>query len=375
MHIAYATAPGSSHVNPGNAGKINNQDAISVRIMKNGFVAVLCDGCGSQPHSEVGADFGSNTLARLVADHLSRSTPQELDWPQITVEISKKITLAAAAYAGQKYGPEFERAVTERFLFTALVCAVQDDIGVIASFGDGVVIADDEKLVIPSPMTNTPVYLGYLLFPNNDYQKNDMQKHLAFTVVKSLVMSRLEKGLVLGTDGLKALLNEELQHPALAQPDGLKRWLNVRTAERIHNGTFLNGKCRDDVTILVVRTDEAQVRLLAERSEVVELKKKIDALKTELAERGAALTRAQGKVDELLREIGIMRFELMKLRPPVVTKGISPILVPGSTSFGDKMLNLLGLGKSSSLDVASADKTPADNKHVDDWSDDEHTDA
>src|SRR3989339_203185 len=196
MHVAYASAPGFNHVNPGNAGKINNQDAVVVRQIKDGMIAVLCDGCGSQPHSEVGADFGANALARIVEKNLARNKRLgKLDFAHITDQITKAVGNAAAMYAGEKSGPQFVRMVEQRFLFTAIVLVVQNNQALIATFGDGVVIVDDAVDVLESPINNAPNYLGYLLYQGNDYQQTKFRKHLTFVVRPIINMVEMKKGI------------------------------------------------------------------------------------------------------------------------------------------------------------------------------------
>ena len=59
FQLAFATVAGRMHHLSGR----NNQDAYAWTQGPGGLIAVVCDGCGSGPHSEVGAQVG----ARLVA--------------------------------------------------------------------------------------------------------------------------------------------------------------------------------------------------------------------------------------------------------------------------------------------------------------------
>jgi serine/threonine protein phosphatase PrpC len=63
------------------AGK-NNQDAYRIVANEKFIIAVVCDGCGSGKHSEVGAKLGARLVINAIADLLNQS-------PDRDVEISK----------------------------------------------------------------------------------------------------------------------------------------------------------------------------------------------------------------------------------------------------------------------------------------------
>ena len=282
MHIAAASAPGATHINTGQPGKTNNQDALVVHRFGETTITVLCDGCGSQPHSATGADIGAYIIAQVIWQQLQRTSPSAaLAWRDILGQTLQNLSAAVQPFVVSLNGSSkaaFEQAVIERFLFTAVVAVMRNDIAEIATFGDGVVILDDDVIVLDPPIVDTPPYLGYLLLNNSAYHSPDLREHLAFQEIKQINLRDLDKGLIVGTDGLKDLLHEDLHHPALVQPKALQRWLNVQTTERIHEGSFVGGKCRDDVSLVLVRTEEAQEKLLESRREVAELKQKISRL-------------------------------------------------------------------------------------------------
>lgn len=283
MHLAVATAPGSAHVNPGQPGKTNNQDAIVHRTTSNGCsITVLCDGCGSQPHSGTGADIGANIIAQVLERHIAAMPRGRLDWEWVTQEAKKALYEAAAIFTPRNATlSTFEQTVVERFLFTAMVLIVDGDLATVAAFGDGIVVVDDDVIVVEPPVLNSPPYLGYLLLTETAYHTDELRQHLAFTVVKSVALSSLEKGIVVGTDGLKDLVGEDLHHPSLVQPKSLQRWLNAQTTERIASGTFVAGRCSDDVSLVIVRTEEAQDRLFESRRETAVLKQRASQLEAQ----------------------------------------------------------------------------------------------
>ncbi|MEM9539522.1 MAG: protein phosphatase 2C domain-containing protein, partial [Cyanobacteria bacterium P01_E01_bin.42] len=63
--LAMGSVIGRRHIRLG----VNNQDALSVLSRDRFTVAVVCDGCGSGRHSEVGAKIG----AKLVVETISKA--------------------------------------------------------------------------------------------------------------------------------------------------------------------------------------------------------------------------------------------------------------------------------------------------------------
>src|SRR5579885_3047520 len=68
FEITSASVLGRDHVAPGK----NNQDAVFAAVNAEGsYAGVVCDGCGSSPHSEVGAQLG----ARMIGPELLKAAP------------------------------------------------------------------------------------------------------------------------------------------------------------------------------------------------------------------------------------------------------------------------------------------------------------
>src|SRR5439155_16598404 len=68
FQLAGATVAGRLHHVSGR----NNQDAFAWAQSPGGLVAVVCDGCGSAPHSEVGAQLGARLVAKTLALQLAQ---------------------------------------------------------------------------------------------------------------------------------------------------------------------------------------------------------------------------------------------------------------------------------------------------------------
>lgn len=292
MYIAIATAPGSEHVNPGQPGKSNNQDAIASFSFNRGYVAVLCDGCSESPRSETGADIGAHLIARAIERQLVFVGHVEaIDWGSILNEVISSLRDIVPLFASGGEVAQFEKAVLERFLFTAVVLVIMDGSAIVALLGDGIVIIDDEVKVPAPPITNSPAYMGYLLLRASPYHDEQYKGNLAFQVIARVELETLNKGLIVATDGLRYLLDEDIHHPALVQPKSLQRWLNVQASERMdmNRGKLIHGKCADDVSLVVIRSEEAQKRLIEGRQKSIELKERflqfkdrVNALRNEL---------------------------------------------------------------------------------------------
>lgn len=135
---------GRDHVRIGR----NNQDAYAVWAGAGAAAAVVCDGCGSAPHSEWGARLG----ARLVAAALARraGATWERLWPEVQGEVLAGLR-AAAALVGD---------VHDHLLFTIVAALARGGEASAAAIGDGAVVWDGAQL-LGRDATDTPAYLGY----------------------------------------------------------------------------------------------------------------------------------------------------------------------------------------------------------------------
>lgn len=285
MHVSMASAPGSGHINPGQPGKHNNQDAVVVLSDDDTFVGVVCDGCSAEPHAEVGAKLGARILAKTVMQESKKKSP--FSWSDVTNK-----TLASLEKIGRMLdssdGGSYDAVVREFFLFTAVVVVVHRNECRIGLCGDGVVVLDGEVHVHESSIPNTPPYCGHALTSTQGpYAHLSETNPYALKEVHAFDIRTLTKGVIIGSDGLTDLLSDasladDLYHPVLMDDRKLQRWLNVHTTERIDSGTFVPGKCRDDVSMIIMRTDEQQKMLLAERTVVANLKRQVDTLQSSL---------------------------------------------------------------------------------------------
>lgn len=163
FEIAGGTVTGQAHVAAGR----NNQDAFSWELTGAGLVAVVCDGCGSSPHSEVGAKLGAQLITRAAARRLaSDCDPAEL-LEQVRLELLGRLRLLAIGLAGGrpgfKGGEPFARAVLDYLLFTVVGAVVTPRWATTFSLGDGLAVLNGERLQLGPFPGNEPPYLAYSL--------------------------------------------------------------------------------------------------------------------------------------------------------------------------------------------------------------------
>ncbi len=217
----------------------NNQDAVAAMAGEGLSVAVVCDGCGSEARSEVGAQLGARFLAGWLRVHAG-------DHPEGHA-LAEAVSGALASYlrgAAQSLDPEpslLTHTLSRYFLFTWLAAVRTPGRVVVLGQGDGAVVVDDAVLTLESGILNAPEYAAYDLFDGK-------RRHP--TVHHDGPAARV----ALCTDGLKDLLTS--QPTALAplfeddvvfrNPVHLQRRLTVLADEQ---------KLHDDATLAISRSE------------------------------------------------------------------------------------------------------------------------
>jgi serine/threonine protein phosphatase PrpC len=196
FEIAGGSVQGSAHALAGR----NNQDAFCWARSGASLVAVVCDGCSSAPHSEVGAALGSRLLVQSIAARLGtqRSPEARLEAARADVVARLRSLAAAMSIDGTSTAPggatHFGQTVADHFLFTVVGALVHDGTATTFSLGDGLAVVNGERALLGPFPNNEPPYLGYALL-------DDGTPCPAFTLGRSLPAAELET-LLLGTDGL-----------------------------------------------------------------------------------------------------------------------------------------------------------------------------
>ncbi|MBD2075714.1 protein phosphatase 2C domain-containing protein [Phormidium sp. FACHB-592] len=249
----------------------NNQDAYSWNVSEAGAIAVVCDGCGSGMHSEVGANLG----ARMIVETLHRSLKggmcleHEEFWQTIQQKLLNQLQQVAEHLGGDQ-----AQTVRDYLLFTSAGAVITPAITSIFTLGDGVIAVNDQVMQLGPFANNAPPYLAYGLLEGN------VSESLPLKALQVLPTKQVQS-MLLGSDGVSDLM-EVAAHALpgrsdvvgdIAQfwqderyfrnPDQVRRRLALINREV----TMLNpqsqqcsrqpGLLPDDTTLIVIRRKEA----------------------------------------------------------------------------------------------------------------------
>lgn len=260
FEIAGGTVGGRAHALAGKP----NQDAYAwfVREDRELLVAVVCDGCGSGAHSEVGAQLGARLvtarLAARIAEGAFRDSPAP--WDDLGREVLGVIGKVASAMGGR-----LSEVVSDYFLFTVVGFAVDGERGWVFAAGDGIAAVDGAQIQLGPFPRNEPPYLGYGLLDD---------RAPGIVEVRTFDARSVET-LCIGTDGAGDLdeptlhgLWEEDRH--FENRDAIRRQLALMNREvqrpiweerRIERE---RGCLEDDTTVVVARRRKSYGRLSAQ---------------------------------------------------------------------------------------------------------------
>jgi hypothetical protein len=255
FEIAGGSVIGRAHVAAGR----NNQDAFCWAFNGDGLVAVVCDGCSSGPHSEVGAQLGSRLLVRAA----TRLLGSNLGAADLLEQAGQDVLASLRVLARQMSSDaaSFSRTVADHFLFTIVGVLVTTGCATTFSLGDGLVIINGERTLLGPFPNNEPPYLGYALLPGARGRRES--DHASFRIHRSMAASEVQS-VVLGTDGAV-----ELETLAERSIDGRKEvvgplsqfWSDdrffknpdmVRRRLTVLNRGPRGGLLSDDTTLMVV---------------------------------------------------------------------------------------------------------------------------
>lgn len=267
FEIAAASVTGAEHQRRG----MNCQDGLRVNRSGGSIVAVVCDGCGSTPHSEVGAKLA----AQMIGAHLMTLLSQSWENEDIMLEALRQDVLAELRIAANWMGTPLTRIIGEYLLFTVVGVYVTAAKCGIFSIGDGVYAVNGTVRQLGPFPGNQPPYLAYGLLENNESPRFILQELLNPAEVNSLFV---------GTDGVGDLLAAESacmpgkvqQVGAVSQfwrddayfvnPDQLRRKLMLvnKEVKRIdwenRRVDKVGGLLSDDTSLIVLRRKVTQER-------------------------------------------------------------------------------------------------------------------
>jgi len=278
FQIAGGSVPGTDHTKPGKPGWTNNQDAFEWRETDNCLVAVVCDGCGSGSHSEVGSNIAVPLMIQFLAEAAEKYVSEVMDMPDTKTEIGwervKTLVLGHIAVLAKAMGGSFSQTINDHFLFTLVGVVITPWNAFLFSMGDGVFVINGEVLKLGPFPDNTPPYLAYNLTGST---LTDTDPELLKIKVIRVGTSDLQS-LLIGSDGVLDLIaaaNEKLPHRNelvggidqfwtndfyFENSDAVRRRLaivNREGAEVVgkNNARVTSGLLSDDTTFIVIRQD------------------------------------------------------------------------------------------------------------------------
>ena len=153
LEVAAGSVTGRDHVMLGRS----NQDGWTVRSTPEATVAVVCDGCGSAPSSEVGARIGAHLVASATLAYATRDDATLL--AEVTRDVTAHLRLLASAM-----GRHSTAVVTDHLLFTVVAALVTPRHTLVFGAGDGIAMLNG-RLSSRTYPGNAPPYLGHGLLP------------------------------------------------------------------------------------------------------------------------------------------------------------------------------------------------------------------
>jgi hypothetical protein len=278
FEVAAGTVPGRTHLSRGDllVGR-NNQDAFAFEAFGDHLVAVVTDGCGSSPHSEVGAKIGAKLTVAAIHRNL-RNVPRywneavpwvnsELFWDLIRMDVAQGVQEFVARMAGSLSPSEL--IIRDYFLFTTIVAVITPEHTVLRTIGDGFYALNGVQKSLGPFEGNMPPYLAYALV-NSKFSPElltfQQQECIATTDVRSLLigsdgvqdLAQLERSCVPGQDQLVGQLSQfwEQDH-FFKNSDAIRRRLALfnSSRKRLEAGQLIAEQALlpDDTTLVVIR--------------------------------------------------------------------------------------------------------------------------
>ncbi len=186
FEVAGGSVIGRDHLRSGR----NNQDAYFGICSETCAIAVVCDGCGSCAHSEVGAKIGARLVVEAIASRAEKTAIGDSFWQQVQQDLLEKLQTIAETMGGN-----FSQTLYDYFLFTIVGALVTPAGASLFSIGDGVIVVNGTVTQLgPFPL-NAPPYLAYAF---SDYPVARWQ----FQIHQNLPIDEVSS-ILIGTDGVK----------------------------------------------------------------------------------------------------------------------------------------------------------------------------
>lgn len=193
------SAIGGSHLNTAT----NGQDAFSVRQSPDSLVIAVADGCGSHPHSGVGAQLMVHICTNYFAQAVRRG--QDLTDIRVRRNIRKRLSGRINELANEMAGDDAAAPViNEHFLFTLIVMVMTETLTYFMRIGDGMYGYNDKTVELEPTKGNRPVYLAYDITssPMTDAEPALLEFELLETVPTAEITT-----FWIGTDGMQEIFD------------------------------------------------------------------------------------------------------------------------------------------------------------------------
>jgi serine/threonine protein phosphatase PrpC len=185
FNIADANMIGKSHQRL----MYNNQDAFDWKEKEGILVGVVCDGCGSHSHSEVGAKLGAKFITTYLINNYS--TPG-FSIAKLQAALEVFITKTARELSSDTTDA-WRKVIEDYFLFTIVGFIIDENGTTFFYQGDGSILYNNEWIDLST--NNRPEYLAYNLLRESE--------NLSF---KSFHKSSPITNLLIATDGVQDIL-------------------------------------------------------------------------------------------------------------------------------------------------------------------------
>ena len=199
MQIPFELAAGSVRGREHLRLERNNQDAYAILRNEQYTVAVVCDGCGSGQHSEVGAQIGARltikSLTRALSNQFSKGNP--ISFHELLEQVRQDL-LRQIDNLAQAMGGNWVQTLKDYFLFTIVGVVITSTEILVFSLGDGVIIINGQEIDLGSFPGNSPPYLAYGLCET--VSNHGFRSHL-------LPPLEQVESILIGTDGVRELMN------------------------------------------------------------------------------------------------------------------------------------------------------------------------
>ena len=184
----------------------NNHDASFFIEQKDHIIGIVCDGCGSGEHSEVGAKIGAPALAWELSASGLHTIGNDKERAITLLERVRILTSNRIEQCAFRVGLPFVEVIRDFFLFTIVATVIGKDYTYIISFGDGIYSLNGNVVSLGPFPNNAPPYIAYSSVV--EHLENITREDLHFTLNEIIPTSEVDN-IILGTDGVEDLIAAE----------------------------------------------------------------------------------------------------------------------------------------------------------------------